>query len=282
MLVKKLYEDGVDKKFSFIGIAVLFIVVSGVCTLLHPSREQNDKSHEESPQTNDDIVQTKEVKGTQNAVQTTTGVTTDTPPIGKILRNYLFISHVVWLTNVLLKYVFFLGSANRLMEQLLQDEDRVSYFSDVMTFTMIVSLVSSFIAGYTIHAVENRFTGNLKAVIPLTVTSCLVILLSALAFVHTPNVLYADFIVLTFLRSFMYTTNMEFIRIAFPMRYMSVIFGIVISVSGILTMTQYGLFAWTEKYDGAMTHVNVFLLCLSTISLFHPMLVFYSHRRQQS
>ncbi|XP_033731383.1 uncharacterized protein LOC117321017 [Pecten maximus] len=34
MLVKKLFEEGVDKKYSFIGFAILLILISGVCTLL--------------------------------------------------------------------------------------------------------------------------------------------------------------------------------------------------------------------------------------------------------
>ncbi|XP_021344701.1 solute carrier family 43 member 3-like [Mizuhopecten yessoensis] len=121
----------------------------------------------------------------------------------------------------------------------------------------------------------------MRTVIPLAVTSCLTILLSALAFISTPTALYVDFVVLTFLRSFVYSIHVQYIRIAFPMKYISMVYGMAVSISGILTMIQYGLFAWTEEYVGAMTHVNVFLLCASCISLFHPILVFFSYRRSR-
>ncbi|XP_060079465.1 equilibrative nucleobase transporter 1-like [Ylistrum balloti] len=278
MFVKKLYEVGVDKKFSFIGVAILIIIISGVCTLLHPTRDLKGGTDAKSSQTNDGNVEMDKVS--EDAVQTVPERTSDMKAIRDILRHKLFISHVVWITFVLLKYVYFLGSVNKLLEQLLHDESRVSYFSDVMTFTLIGSLVSSFIAGYTIHAMEKLFTGNMRMVIPLAVTSSLAILLSALAFVPTADILYVDFIILTFLRSFIYTTNMEFIRITFPLKYSGMIFGFVIAISGILTITQFGLFAWTEKYGDAMMHVNLFLLCLSTVSLLHPIIVFHSYRRQ--
>ncbi|XP_033731300.1 solute carrier family 43 member 3-like isoform X1 [Pecten maximus] len=281
MLVKKLYEGGIDKQFSFIGLAILLIVISGVCTLLHPSREPHTtNTNNKVPK--DDGMKDDDVNGCQEVVQTTPDPSSEIKSVGDILRHPLFISHVVWISIVMLKYIYFLGSANRMMTQLLRDESRVSYFSDVMTFTMIGSLLSSFIAGYTIHAMEKLFTGSMRMVIPLAMTSCLAIFLSALAFVPEPPVLYVDFIVLTFLRSFMYTTNMDFIRLAFPLKYTSMIFGLVMAISGILTITQYGLFDWAEKYDEATIDVNVFLLCLSIVSLAHPIVVFYREKSKSS
>ncbi|XP_069107507.1 equilibrative nucleobase transporter 1-like [Argopecten irradians] len=278
MLVKKLYEGGVDKKFSFVGFSILVVVISGMCTLLHPSRDLSARAQHKMQSTNENVKVDDDAKGSQEVVvsPTRTDTTTNVKSTVGILRHPIFISHVLWMSIVILKYIHFLGSANRMMEQLLKDESQVSYFSDVMTFTMTGSLASSFIVGYTIHAMEKPFTGNMRMVVPLAVTSCLAILLSALAFVPVPSVLYVDFVLLTFLRSFMYTTNMEFIRVAFPLKYTSIVFGIVIAISGIISMTQYGLFDWTEKYDTATTHVNVFLLCLSVVSLVHPALVFYS------
>ncbi|XP_069106849.1 equilibrative nucleobase transporter 1-like [Argopecten irradians] len=277
MLVKKLYEDGVDKKFTFIGFAVLVIVISGLCTLLHPSRDRAKPNSNDSK--TDANISSKE--NNNAVVHNTTGVTTELETMGGVLRHPLFMGFVLWLTAVLLKYLYFLGSANRMMEDILIDKVRVSYFSDVMTFTMIGSVFSSSIAGYTIQAMEKPFSGNRKMVIPLVVTSCLAVLLSALAFVRTTTVLYVEFVVLTFLRSFIYTVTIEFIRIVFPLKFMSIIFGLVISFSGILTLCQYGLFAWTEKYDTAMSHVNGFLMCASTISLLYPILVAFSQGRKK-
>ncbi|XP_060079462.1 equilibrative nucleobase transporter 1-like [Ylistrum balloti] len=280
MLVKKLYEDGTDQKLSFVGVAISFIVISGVCTILHPSPNDKNGTNENSPLNRDYAISKKEVEEARR--QSTSDLASDSWSIVDIISHPLFISHVLWVTAVLLKYYYFIGSANEAMKQLLHTENMVSYFSDVMTITMVGSLVPSFIAGCTINIMDKMFTGNMRMVVPLALTSGFVIILSALAFIPTATVLYVDFVVVTFLRAFVYTTNMEFIRSAFSVKYLSLIYGLITSVCGIFTMTQYGLFAWRASSDTAITQVNVFLLCLSTASLCHPILVVYRHKRQKN
>ncbi|XP_021351815.1 solute carrier family 43 member 3-like isoform X3 [Mizuhopecten yessoensis] len=244
------------------GILCFAFTSPGICTLLHPTTQKRDvtdgnqttKRNEENdePEENEKAKE-KVIEDIVNKRELTSGDGDRTSgdmmnmTIGVILCHHLFISHVMWLSVVLLKFYYFLGSANRFMEHILQDESK----------------------------------GIMRTVIPLAVTSCLTILLSALAFISTPTALYVDFVVLTFLRSFVYSIHVQYIRIAFPMKYISMVYGMAVSISGILTMIQYGLFAWTEEYVGAMTHVNVFLLCASCISLFHPILVFFSYRRSR-
>ncbi|XP_060063265.1 equilibrative nucleobase transporter 1-like [Ylistrum balloti] len=299
MIVKRLHEDGVDKKFSLIGFATLFVLIAGTCTLLYPMPQQREVTEDEEEKHERDFLKEAkdEAKEDMNLVQQTTRNGTkekrlagdaDLPSgdmlnksIVEILCHRLFISHVVWTSIVLLKIFYFLGSANRLMGQILEDYTEVSYFTDVMTLTMLGSLVSSFIAGYTIHVGEKMFTGVLRTVIPLVTASGLAILLSVLEFVSTPTALYADFVVLTFLRSFVYCANIQYIRTTFPFKYVSIVYGVTFSISGMLTLSQYGLFAWTEEYNGAMTHVRLFLLFVSSVSLLHPVLVFYNQRRRR-
>ncbi|XP_021351814.1 solute carrier family 43 member 3-like isoform X2 [Mizuhopecten yessoensis] len=253
------------------GILCFAFTSPGICTLLHPTTQKRDvtdgnqttKRNEENdePEENEKAKE-KVIEDIVNKRELTSGDGDRTSgdmmnmTIGVILCHHLFISHVMWLSVVLLKFYYFLGSANRFMEHILQDESKVSYFTDVMSFVMLGGLVSSFIAGYTMDAMGKVFKGIMRTVIPLAVTSCLTILLSALAFISTPTALYVDFVVLTFLRSFVYSIHVQYIRIAFPMKYISMVYGMAVSISGILTMIQYGLFAWTEEYVGAMTHLQ--------------------------
>ncbi|XP_021340213.1 solute carrier family 43 member 3-like isoform X2 [Mizuhopecten yessoensis] len=309
MVVKALYETGINPRFSYIGVAILCVVISGFCTLFHPgSKNGTSKSSDDSdakvkhmngdvnpPEgsinvtfSNDEqhlkVPSHTEVtdKGTEIDITPSSVASDDvtSTSVGSIIRSRMYIFHLMWMSILLLRFYYFIGSINRLMVETLENDDQVSYFTDVMTYTMLAGMISSFIAGQVFEAQNRWFTGTMKTVIPLTVTSCLAILLSSLAFLSSTAVLYADFVVLTFFRSFVFSVNMDFIIISFPQKFMSLLFGLVISVSGVVTLTQYALFTWTKKYDKAMTHVNIFLLCLSVISLLHPVLIVMSQKRR--
>ncbi|XP_069125680.1 equilibrative nucleobase transporter 1-like [Argopecten irradians] len=294
MAVKGLYENGVDKKISLVGLAIIFIIVAGACTILHPTSKQMDgtvgvievkrsadkmeKPEGDTPVLNNSTIKDDKITEGMTLIQNNmSGLT-----IGRVLCHRLFISQVVWLSIVMLKLNFILGYANRFMDQIIQDDLQVSYFTDVMTYTMLGSMLSSFTAGYTTHIATKLFNGVIGTVLSLVLTSSLGILLSALEFVTIPEALYADFIVLTFFRSFIYVVNVEYIRTTFPMKYLTIVYGVSFSVCGMVNLTQYGIFAWTEGYVGAETHVKVFMLGLLVISLYHPIFVFCTRgdRRQ--
>ncbi|OWF52258.1 Solute carrier family 43 member 3 [Mizuhopecten yessoensis] len=309
MAVKTLHDSGINRRFSYIGVAILCVVISGFYTLLHPGSKNKTlnssdaRSDEDKQKKMDDDVKLpkdsinitfnndekqfevappKSVTDKEKDVSASSVSSDDViyPPVGSIICSRIYFFHILWFTALLLRFFYFIGSVNRLMVKTLENDGQVSYFTDVMAYTMLGGMLSSFIAGQVFETQNRWFTGTMKTVIPLTVTSCLAILLSSLAFLSSTAVLYADFVVLTFFRSFVFSVNMDFIIISFPEKFMSVLFGLAFSISGVLTLTQYALFTWTEKYDGAMTHVNIALLCLSIISLLHPVLIFMSQKRR--
>ncbi|XP_033762512.1 solute carrier family 43 member 3-like [Pecten maximus] len=306
MAVKALYENGISHAYSYMGVAILCVVISGLCTLIHPGLENKSSTSANADDVVKDMGDNVKPIGSINAsfnndekhlkvlpAETTADkeIVYDnqvspfasddikSPSIGSIICSRLYILHVLWMSALLLRFYYFIGSINRLLEQTLENDRQVSYFTDVMAYTMLGGMASSFIAGQVFQVQNKWFTGTMKTVVPLAVTSCLGILLSSLSFVTSTTVLYADFVVLTFFRSFVYSVNMDFVIISFPQKFMSVLYGLVISVSGMLSLTQYALFTWTTRYEDAMNHVNIFLLCLSVISLLHPILIFTSQKK---
>ncbi|XP_060086161.1 equilibrative nucleobase transporter 1-like [Ylistrum balloti] len=307
MVVKALYENGISRMYSYISVAVLCVVISGFCTILHPGSKKKAADSANACDDVDTVENTARLpEGSVNAAfkndennlkgqpqeaatskemendVTTSSVSSDDVTSGSVrsvICSRLYVLHVLWMSVLLLRFYYFIGSINMLMVQILENDGQVSYLTDVMTYTMLGGMISSFIAGQVFEIQNKWFTGTMKTVIPLTVTSCLGILLSSLSFSSSGTVLYVDFVVLTFFRSFVFSCNMDFVITSFPKKFMSVLFGLVISVSGVLSMTQYALFIWTRRYDNAMTHVNIFLLCLSVISLLHPFLIFMSQKR---
>ncbi|XP_060075400.1 uncharacterized protein LOC132555074 [Ylistrum balloti] len=363
---EKLYENGIKRIFSCTGLSVLYVVISGVCTLLHPSNEKSERTSETSkgsvnhsfrpegstdgivndygaivkPEDHDNNYtgtaddgelaadsfrpngngtelaagrhdydvhanELKEVemqanndskgRGRKSEVGTASCASVEQEAehgkiikpkddvkavkLRRILCSRMLLSHLAWTSATALRYYYFIGSVNRFLEINVESENQVSYFLDVMSYTMLGGFLSSFIAGTALQIQHRWFTGPMRLVIPMTVTSFLSILLSSLAFVSTTAVYYADFVVVTSIRSFVNCVSFDFIRSAFPERYMSIIYGIVLSVTGTFNLTQYALFAWTEVYSDAMTHVNICLLCLSIISLLHPIQIYCFERR---
>ncbi|XP_069111667.1 equilibrative nucleobase transporter 1-like [Argopecten irradians] len=304
MAVKALYENGISHMYAYIGIAILCVIISGISTLLHPGSKgsTDSKDNVEDTKCNDNVNQNgslnaafnddeKYLKSTPQKEKTNREIVCEEEPssvmaddvtpvsVGSIICSRLYLLHLLWMSSLLLIFYYFIGSINRLLVQILDNVEQVSYFTDVMTYTMLGGIISSFVAGQVFEVQKKRFTGTMKTVVPLAVTSCLALLLSSLSFFPSPAVLYADFVVLTFFRSFVFGCNMDFIIIAFPKKYMSVLFGLDISVSGVLSLIQYALFSWADQYDDAMKHVNTVVLCLSLVSLLHPFLIYTSQKR---
>ncbi|XP_033761550.1 solute carrier family 43 member 3-like [Pecten maximus] len=300
MAVKALYENGISRSYSYIGVAILCVVISGLCTLLHPDpnstlsdsvEKKNDVIHPEGYisttfKNNENELkvlpqETTAGKDIERDITAASDASNDvtSSSVRSIICSRPYILHVLWMSVLLLRLYYFIGSINRLLVQTLKIDGQVSYFTDVMAYTMLGGIISSFIAGQLLEIQDKWFTGMMKTVIPLIVTSCLGILLSSLSFVTSTTALYANFVVLTFFRSFIFSCNMDFVIISFPHKFMSFLFGMVFSVSGVLTLTQYALFTWTKRYDDAIEHVNIFLFCLSVISLLHPVLIFVSGKR---
>ncbi|XP_053380662.1 uncharacterized protein LOC123563417 [Mercenaria mercenaria] len=208
----------------------------------------------------------------------------DVQPLSSYLRQPLFITHNVWLCLLQLRFYYFIGNLNPFLNRILNnDTAKVSYFTDVCFYTMMGGLLSSFLVGIVYDGQKAIFKkGSTKlyrclmpALLPLSLASVFAILLSVLVMTPTQVVIYVIFIIMTLYRSFLYSMAAAFINAIFPSQYFAVLYGITMIAAGVFSLFQYALFSWTEAYLKAPFHVDIFLLCVSVLTLGHPVYMWY-------
>ncbi|XP_070183103.1 equilibrative nucleobase transporter 1-like isoform X2 [Littorina saxatilis] len=178
------------------------------------------------------------------------------PPIKSCIMSPTYYLHVIWLSILQLRFYYFLGSLNAWLNSMLNTKEEVSYFTNVCLFTMMCGFITSPMAGL-VYDIHKRIFGDsrsqlrrdlMPAVPPLAFTSVLGIALSVLQLFDNPSVLYPTFIFNTVFRSFIYSMGAAYINVMFPSEYFGLLYGLMIILSGIISLAQYILFIWAETY----------------------------------
>ncbi|XP_052782310.1 equilibrative nucleobase transporter 1-like [Mya arenaria] len=204
----------------------------------------------------------------------------DTQPLSSYLRQPLFLTHSLWLCILQLRFYFFIGNLNTFLTRVLDnDTQQVSYFTNACFYTMMGGLFTSFLAGIVYDSQKAIFKGGqsklyrrlMPALLPVSLASLLTVVLSVLVLVPSPAVLYVIFIVMTLLRSFLYSVAAAFIQEIFPSQYFALLYGVTMIAAGLFSLFQYALFSWSESYHNGPKHVEVFLLCVGVLSAIHPL-----------
>lgn len=210
------------------------------------------------------------------------------PSIKFYVRSPRYILHVVWLSILQLRFYYFLGSLNTWLNSLFASKAEVSFYTNVCMYAMMCGLITSPVAGLIYDLNKRIFASSrtntcrdlMPAVIPLAITSLLGITLSALVLVNTPDILYVAFVFNTVFRSFIYSIGAAYIGVLFPSEYFGILYGLMIIISGVFSLVQYGLFSMAEV-TGLMT-VNVVFIALMTTSLVHPLYQWYTCWRAEN
>ncbi|XP_076459274.1 equilibrative nucleobase transporter 1-like [Babylonia areolata] len=200
----------------------------------------------------------------------------------------MYCLHVLWMSILQLRFLFFIGSLNTWLNSLFHNTEDVSHYTNVCQFVMMFGLVCSFISGIVYDINKRIFDDSrselrrklMPAVMPQTLTALLGIVMSALVLRNAHSVLYPTFIVNVVFRSFMYSMAASYIGVMFPSEYFGVLYGLMIILSGSVGMAQYGLFAWSQA--SGYTTVNIFLIAFLTLSLVHPLYQWITCHRAES
>lgn len=209
------------------------------------------------------------------------------PPITSCLLSPIYILHVIWLSILQLRFYYFIGSLNTWLMALLGSKEEVSFYTNVCLYAMMCGLFTSPLAGIMYDFNKRMFVNSrselrrnlMPAVFPLIFTSLLGILLSVLVLFHSVSVLYPSFIFNTLFRSFIYSIGAAYIGVMFPSEYFGMLYGIMIILSGVISLAQYGLVSWAEA--SGYNVVNIFLIAFMATSLVHPLYQWYACRRAE-
>ncbi|KAL4239571.1 hypothetical protein ACF0H5_000382 [Mactra antiquata] len=221
LVVKLAYESGFSRRYMFIIIAVLHVIVLVSTFFFLP------KSYILRPEAKVNIeceVSVKEnvafEQNTKNKETETEEAVSEVPSLKSCLLDPKFVTHVIWYCISTLRFHYFIGTLNQYLTRILKQQDQVSYFLDVSMYTMMGGLLTSFLSGF-VHdwqkvmckdGKSRAYKEVMPAVLPLAITSTLSLLLSILVLIPVTELLYVTFIVMTVYRSFLYSLAAAFLN----------------------------------------------------------------------
>ncbi|XP_056001045.1 uncharacterized protein LOC125655906 [Ostrea edulis] len=165
----------------------------------------------------------------------------------------------------------------------------VSELTNMLSYFLFSGLLVSIITGSCLQYIKRLFKGRSddysRKVYPLVIalsTCCIMsIVISTLGIVQSPNTFYAEFSVIPFFRSLLYSTNMNYIVTMFHRKWTSTIFSITFALAGASTIAQYFIFRWVVEYN-AFQEMNYMMLGTSFISFALPCMLLLKRKTNAS
>ncbi|RUS72509.1 hypothetical protein EGW08_019737 [Elysia chlorotica] len=287
LLVKLVYDAGITRQTSYIVLAVLHLLTLVSTFFFLPKdfiKKPTVDPDENAGAGDEKEAQIKLASSDKRRVSEESDVK---PSLSSQMLTPTYILHVYWLSVLQLRFYFLLGSLNTMLENMLDSKDEVSRYTNETSYILMCGLFTSPLAG-AFYALQNRFFAKslsplrrnlMPTVLPLGLTTILGILMSGIILIEQASVIYAVFVCLLFFRSFLYTMGAGVLNAIFPNEYFGIMYGIMFIVSGVVSMLQYGLFAWAER--AGFLPVNVFLLILMFTTFIHPLYQWKASRKAE-
>ncbi|XP_059202486.1 equilibrative nucleobase transporter 1-like [Centropristis striata] len=204
----------------------------------------------------------------------------------------LFWLHVLWLSVMLLRHYFFIGTLNPMLQWLTEEEPSlVSRYINAFAITQLCGVLCAPWNGLLMDrnkgqpraAGESEQEADLRtSVLPLFLTALQCVVFSVCATIPNLPLQYFTFVIEVINRSFLFGGNAAFISVAFPPCHFGKLFGLVMALSAAFSLLQYACFSLVNgPLDGDPLYVNIALTLLILFAFTHPLSV-YLHCRSLS
>jgi len=288
-MVKLGYENGISRQTSYIILAACHLLTL-VNTLVFLPKDFVKKQELNTTLT----VDAKLDKGKQKSSPSEDDSTGADPvsvfgqhsTFRQCLVSPYFIGHLVWMSFLSLRFLFFLGSINSMMEEILEDEkEQVSHYTDAMSYTIICGIFVSPIAGFVYDCFGRYFCRSdsimrqkvMPSVALLVITTTLCLILSCLVLVDSSSVLYAVFVVFMLYRSFLFMMAAGFVIAIFPGKCFGILYGIMLLIAGIVIFLQYAIFQMVDAVG--FRAVNLLFVGIVMVTYIHPLWMWMAVKR---
>ncbi|XP_053735453.1 equilibrative nucleobase transporter 1-like [Synchiropus splendidus] len=202
----------------------------------------------------------------------------------------LFLLHIIWLSVMQLRHLLFIGTLNPMLLRLTEGEPSlVSEYINAFSITQMCGVLCAPWNGLIMdrHKGKPRAEGMSEqeadlnsSWLSLLLTALQCLLFSLCASIPSLPLQYLTFILQVLNRSFLYGGNAAFLSVAFPSYHFGKLFGLVMSVSTVVSLLQYPCFTIVEDVlGGEPLYVNIGLTVLSLLAFVHPLSV-YLHCRK--
>ncbi|XP_056325956.1 solute carrier family 43 member 3a isoform X1 [Danio aesculapii] len=303
LIIKVLYEKGVSLRSSFLFLSACNLIHLVRTLFLMPkshipypipqdyqygmscakSNSYNVEEYEAKREANSDRSRVAE----EEPLETDSIKLTDNPEkdsFRSCVLSWFFLWHLVWLSVMQLRHYFFIGTLNPMLNRLAnQDPVTVSEYTNAFAFTQFCGVLCAPWNGLLMDRhkrkpldpdVSEREADLRSSVLSLLLTSLQCLLFSISASIPFLPLQYVTFILQVLNRSFLYGGNAAFISIAFPARHFGKLYGLVMSLSAVVSLLQYPCFALNKALEGDPLYVNIILTILTLLAFIHPVYVF--------
>ncbi|KAG9332270.1 hypothetical protein JZ751_015431, partial [Albula glossodonta] len=168
------------------------------------------------------------------------------PSFKNSVLSWFFLCQLVWLSVMQLRHYLFIGTLNPMLTRLTNGDPTL---------------------GETERDADLR-----SSVLSLFLTALQCLLFSICATIPVLPLQYLTFVLQVLNRSFLYGGTAAFVSIAFPACHFGKLFGLMMSLSAVVSLLQYPCFALVEEVlDGDPLYVNIGLTLLTLLAFIHPL-----------
>ncbi|XP_066535204.1 solute carrier family 43 member 3a [Hoplias malabaricus] len=206
--------------------------------------------------------------------------------------SWFFLWHLIWLSVMQLRHYIFIGTLNPMLNRLAnKDPETVSQYTNAFAFTQLSGilcapwngLLMDRHKGKALKPGETEREADLRsAILSLFVTSLQCLLFSICATIPLLHLQYITFVLQVLNRSFLYGGNAAFVSIAFPSQHFGKLYGLVMSLSAVVSLLQYPCLALVKALRGDPFYVNISLTIMTLLAFIHPLSIFLHCRRLSS
>ncbi|XP_054897258.1 solute carrier family 43 member 3a [Poeciliopsis prolifica] len=306
LLIKILHEQGISLQSSFIALSLCSVIHVARTFLLMPRThipyplpprytygvncgqaysynvEQVKRTKEDASSWKDETAKSDEAE-----VENTDKVSS----FRRCVLSWFFVWHLLWLSILQLRHYLFIGTLNSRLSRLARnDPGLVSQYTNAFAMTQLCGVLCAPWNGLILdrHKGKPRAPGETEqdadlcsSYLSLFLTSLQCLLFSVCASIPVLPLQYVTFILQVLNRSFLYGGNAAFISIAFPARHFGKLYGLVMSLSAVVSLLQYPCFSLVKgPLDGDPFYVDIALTLLSLLVFIHPVYVFIHCRRK--
>ncbi|XP_017318602.2 solute carrier family 43 member 3a isoform X1 [Ictalurus punctatus] len=307
LIIKVLYEKGISLQTSFLFLSACDIIHLLRTLFLLPkshipspipesytygvscrkSRSYNVEEYESKQELQD----LPDRAGQNNSRDTDQLKTDDSPQnlskdrsFKSCVLSWFFLWHLMWLSLMQLRHYLFIGTLNPMLNRLAnQDPATVSRYTNAFAFTQLTGilcapwngLLMDRHKGKALKPGETEKEADLRStVLSLFLTSLQCLIFSVCTTIPVLPLQYVTFILQVLNRSFLYGGNAAFISIAFPAQHFGKMYGLMMSLSAVVSLLQYPCFALVKAFGGDPFYVNLILTILTLLAFVHPLNVF--------
>ncbi|XP_068590757.1 solute carrier family 43 member 3a [Cebidichthys violaceus] len=307
LVIKVLHEQGISLRSSFLALSFCSIIHLARTFLLMPRTvipyllpqdytygldcgRANSYDAGQFDRMSDGVVMSQESSGRDDE-QPAAQPETEARDSGKAasfrscVLSWFFLWHLLWLSMMQLRHYLFIGTLNPMLNRLANnDPDLVSQYTNAFAMTQLCGVLCAPWNGL----IMDRHKGKPLAPgattqeadlhsssLSLFLTSLQCLLFSVCASVPLLPLQYFTFVLQVLNRSFLYGGNAAFISIAFPACHFGKLYGLVMSMSALVSLLQYPCFTLVKgALGGDPFFVDIALIVLSLLGFIHPVYVF--------